>query len=134
MIDGDGERAERLTQTLAGIASRAREGEDFQHAVREFLDAFTLGEGGRSCVIAIEERPELTGDIRQDAYLGALAEHLALSYDLPRPPWSIEPNRFLDRFWFISDVPGLRAISIAQTPPAFKRRGIFVPRRSLKRV
>jgi len=24
-------------------------------------------------------------------------------------PWSVEPGRFLDRFWFVSDVPGFRA-------------------------
>jgi hypothetical protein len=27
-----------------------------------------------------------------------------------RPAWSIEPDRFLKRFWFFTDVPGLRAI------------------------
>lgn len=31
-------------------------------------------------------------------------------------------------------VPGFRAISIAQAPAAFRRRGIFVPERSLHRV
>jgi hypothetical protein len=51
-----------------------------------------------------------------------------------RPAWSIKPDRFLDRFWFLTDVPGLRAILIAQAPAAFRRRGIFVPERSLHRV
>ncbi len=39
--------AERLTQTLAGVASRVREGEEFSYAVREFLDEFSLREPGR---------------------------------------------------------------------------------------
>jgi hypothetical protein len=47
---------------------------------------------------------------------------------------SIRPDRFLDRFWFVSDVPGFRAVSIAQAPAAFCRRGVFVPERSLHRV
>jgi hypothetical protein len=46
----------------------------------------------------------------------------------------VEPQRFLDRFWFVSEVPGFRATAIAQAPAAFRRRGIFVPERSLHRV
>jgi hypothetical protein len=123
--------AERLTQTLAGLAQRARMGEDFHHAAREFLDEFGLRGDERSRAEAIKEHPELIGDPRQDAYLGALAEHLAAVHRLERPAWSVEPDRFLDSFWFVSDVAGFRAVSIAQAPAAFRRRGIFIPERSL---
>ena len=125
---------ERLTQTLAGVASRVRGGEDFDRAVREFLDEFSLRGDERSRSAAIEEKPATTGESHHDAYLGALAEHLAATHDLGRPPWSIEPSRFLDSFWFVSEVPGFRAIAIAQAPAAFRRRGVFVPERSLHRV
>jgi hypothetical protein len=126
--------AERLTETLAGVARRLLVGEDFRYAIREFLDEFALRGEDRSRAAAIAERPVASGDPRYDAYLGALAEHLALAHDLPRPRWSTEPARFLQRFWFLSDVPGFRAIAIAQTPAAFRRRGIFIPERSLHRV
>ncbi|MET0305934.1 MAG: hypothetical protein ABW196_06865 [Solirubrobacterales bacterium] len=126
--------ASRLSQTLAGVAPRVCRGEDFQHAVREFLDEFTFRADDRSRAAAIAERPGPTGDARYDTYLGALAEHLALAYDLERPAWSVEPGRFLDRFWFVSEVPGFRAVSIAQAPAAFRRRGVFVPERSLHRI
>jgi hypothetical protein len=126
--------AERLTQTLAGVAGRVLRGEDFHRAVREFLDEFAIAGDDRWLQEAIDERPETTGENRQDAYLGALAEHLAAVHGLVRPAWSTEPDRFLDRFWFVSDTPGFRAISIAQAPAAFRRRGIFVPERSLHRV
>jgi len=109
-------------------------GGHFDHAVREFLDEFALRGDHRSRAGAIEEPPGLTGDPRQDAYLGALAEHLAAVHRLPRAAWSVEPERFLDRFWFVSQVPGFRAMSIAQAPAAFRRRGIFLPERSLHRV
>jgi len=125
---------ERLTQTLAETARRAAGGEDFRHAVREFLDEFALRADDRSRAEAIAQRPQETGDPRYDAYLGALAEHLAAVHHLRRPPWSVEPGRFLDRFWFVSDTPGFRAVSIAQAPAAFRRRGVFVPERSLHRV
>ena len=123
-----------LNLSLAGIAERVRNGETFDYAVREFLDEFALRGGDGVRLEAIEERPQATGDRRWDAYLGALAEHLAAVHRLDRPEWSIEPERFLDRFWFVSDVPGFRAISIAQAPAAFRRRGVFIPERSLHRV
>jgi hypothetical protein len=127
-------RPRRLDATLAGVAHRVVAGEDFRFAVREFLDEFALRGDDCSQAEAIAERPAAIGDPRHDAYLGALAEHLAAVHGLERPSWSIEPERFLDRFWFVSDVPGFRAISIAQAPAAFRRRGIFVPERSLHRV
>jgi hypothetical protein len=125
---------ERLTATLAAVAEQVRGGERFDYAIREFLDEFALRPDDRSRSDAIAEPPEPTGDPRYEAYLGALAEHLAAAHRLPRPSWSIEPQRFLGRFWFVSDVPGFRGIAIAQAPAAFRRRGIFVPERSLHRV
>jgi hypothetical protein len=124
----------RLTATLAGVSARVRSGEDFSYAAREFLDEFSLRGDDRSRTGAIADRPEPTGDARYDAYLGALAEHVAAAHGLDRPAWSVEPARFLDRFWFVSGVPGFRAVSIAQAPAAFRRRGVFVPERSLHRV
>jgi hypothetical protein len=126
--------AEHLNATLAGVAERTRSSEKFDYAVREFLDEFVLRGSERSRREAIAERPESTGDPRWDAYLGALAEHLAVVHQIERPSWSVEPDRFLDRFWFVSEVPGFRAVAIAQAPAAFRRRGVFVPERSLHRV
>lgn len=126
--------ADRLTETLAGVAARVRGGEGFNYAVREFLDEFALRADDRLRAQAISDRPEPTGDARYDAYLGALAEHLAAAHGLERPAWSVEPGRFLDRFWFVSEVPGFRAVAIAQAPAAFRRRGVFIPERSLHRV
>jgi hypothetical protein len=125
---------DRLTQTLAGVAQRARDGENFHHLAREFLDEFALRGDERSRSEAIAERPAKTGEPRHDAYLGALAEHLAAVHGLERPSWAVQPDRFLSRFWFVSEVPGFRAVSIAQAPAAFRRRGVFVPERSLHRV
>jgi hypothetical protein len=127
-------RPEQLTQTLAGISRRVLAGEDFGFAAREFLDEFALRGDDDARAAAIAARPPATGDRRYDAYLGALAEHLSAVHELTRPAWSVEPGRFLDRFWFLSDVAGFRAIAIAQAPAAFRRRGIFVPERSLHRV
>lgn len=126
--------AVRLSQTLAGVATRSQDGEDFRHAVREFLDEFALRTDDTMRAESITERPAPTGDQRHDAYLGALAEHLAAVHRLERPAWSLEPQRFLPSFWFVSNTPGFRATAIAQAPAAFRRRGVFIPERSLHRV
>jgi antitoxin (DNA-binding transcriptional repressor) of toxin-antitoxin stability system len=84
----------------------------------------------------IDGRPAPTGNARADAYLGALAEHLAATAGPERPTWPVEHGRVLERFWFPSPVPGFRAlaIAIAESPAAFRRRGIFIARGALERV
>ncbi len=123
-----------FTQSLARIAVRVVGGEDVRVAVRDFLDEFSLLAHDGLRDRAIRDRPAATGDARADAYLAALAEHLAAQVHVPRPNWATDPNRFLDRFWFLSDVPGFRATAIAQSPAAFRRRGIFIASAALERV
>jgi hypothetical protein len=123
-----------LTETLAGVARRSVSGEDFHFAIREFLGEFPLRADDEARSSAISERPADTGDGRHDAFLGALAEHISAVYGIPRPAWSVEPGRFLDTWWFVSEVPGFRAISISQFPAAFVKHGVFIPERSLHRV
>jgi len=121
-------------QSLAHVAVRIRNGEELRFAVREFLDEFELLARPDLMDRAIRQRPELIASGPADAYLGALAEHLAVKHGLERPGWVTEPERFLDRFWFLSDVPGFRALALAQSPAAFRRRGIFIARGALQRV
>lgn len=119
--------------SLAQAAGRIRAGEDALHAIREFLDQVNHLEDAQVEALIVA-RPMDTGDARADALLAAVAEHLAATLSLACPAWVDEPHRFLDRFWFVSDVPGFRAVALAQTPMALKRRGIFWPARSLVRV
>ena len=121
-------------QTLAHVSERVRAGEELRFAVREFLDELDLLPRDELRSLAIGARPEPTGDPRADAFLGALGEHVAATLGIERPGWTVEPGRFLDRFWFVSDVPGFRALAIAQSPAAFRRRGIFIAAGALQRV
>jgi hypothetical protein len=123
-----------FTQTLALVSERVRAGEDLRFAVREFLDELALLPREDLRIRAIRARPEPTGDPRADAYLGALAEHVAATHGMERPAWSVESERFLERFWFVSEVPGFRALAVAQSPAAFRRRGIFIAKGALQRV
>ncbi|HEX9694951.1 MAG TPA: hypothetical protein VGB64_01395 [Actinomycetota bacterium] len=124
---------ERFRETLAGIPEKLRGGIPFTVAVKDFLDEFSfrpheIRQG------AIDERPDLIGVVHQDAFLGAVAEHLAGVHALTCPAWAAEPQRFSERFWFSSDVKGFRALLIATSPAAFRRRGLFVSPRALSRV
>jgi hypothetical protein len=121
------------TMSLAEAASRIAAGEETLGVARDFLDQV----GRRSddeLAAVIRARPALTGSRKADALLAGVAEHLAAVRGLPCPAWVREPERFLDRFWFVSAVPGFRATALAQTPIALKRRGVFWPARSLERV
>lgn len=122
-----------FTQTVAGVARRVARGESFHAAVRELLDEYALLTTDEQRRRALAETPGACGDPRHDAYLGALAEHLATGAGFVPPSWTADPLRFLDRFWFVSDVRGFRALALAESPAAFRRRGIFVSLGSLAR-
>jgi hypothetical protein len=119
--------------SLAEVATRIAAGDEPLAAVRDFLDQVARRRDDELAIL-IRERPEPTGNQKADALLAGVAEHLAAMRELPCPDWVHERERFLDQFWFVSTVPGFRAIAIAQTPIALKRRGIFWPSRSLERV
>jgi len=119
--------------SLNDVAMRVSKGEDVLPAMRDFLDQVNRRDQ-RELAELIRTRPEPTGNRQADALLAGVAEHLAAVKSLPCPAWVREQERFLDSFWFVSDVPGFRATALAQTPIALKRRGIFWPARSLERV
>jgi hypothetical protein len=110
--------------TLRDAGARVDGGEDLLIVVREFLDQAGRADAHELAAM-IGERPEL---------IAGVAEHLAVVREVRCPDWTSGPERFLDRFWFVSTEPGFRAIAIAQTPVALKRRGILWPARSLRRV
>lgn len=120
--------------TLADVARLAANGHSAaMPAVRDFLDQIPRSDRDQ-IVRLVEEEPPATGDDRIDALLAALAEHLAIRADVRVPRWALAPERFLDRFWFVSPTPGFRATAIVQTPVALKRRGVMWPERSMQRV
>ncbi len=65
-------------------------------ALSEFLDEFyPSGPSERQGMIG--EQPALTGVAFQDAYVGAVGEHLARRWGLDIPAWADDPRRFLER-------------------------------------
>jgi hypothetical protein len=117
--------------TLQEVATRTLGGEPFDPLLREFLDTFYLGDTPAR-ERAIAGTPARIDALR-DAYLAAVAEHLARRYELAIPPWVDEPHRFLERPFFAGGLENLKAILLVESPLAFRRRQIFVSANALSR-
>ncbi len=117
--------------TLCEIAARDRQDGSFDIAVREFLDAFYTAAPQTRDAFLRDEPPRLSPI--KDAYLAAVAEHLALRFGLPTPEWSEAPTRFLSEPFFAGGMEGLKALLLIESPLAFRRRMIFVSHDALSR-
>lgn len=106
---------------------------DMGRVLDQFTDDFR-GSRRRDKPRLIATPPDPTGHRRLDAYLAGLAEYLANDAGLPVPPWVEDPGRFLETWWIQADVPAARSTALAQSPAAFRRRGIFLSERALARV
>jgi hypothetical protein len=120
--------------TLAEVARRRNAGEDFSFLLREFLDTFygALRRGEAAACLADE--PELLPAPTEHASLGAIGEHLARRWNLPIPAWTDDSSRFLRRPYFTTTLEGLKALLLAESPLAFRRRLIFTEAEPLRRA
>jgi hypothetical protein len=101
--------------------------------VAQFMGDFRrAAPGRRGATVAVEPGP--TGDERWDAMLAAVAEHLCYHSGLPVPSWSVAPERFLERWWFVSPYQSVHASAFVSTPAAFANRGVFIHAGSLASV
>jgi hypothetical protein len=121
----------RRPKTLSEVARRVNEGKQkFDPAVLEFLDSFYSDPEHRTS--AIKDRPELIDALR-DAYLSAVAEHLARSYGLPVPEWTETQGNDLHKPFFAGGLETLKGVLLAESPTAFRRRLLFVSKNALSR-
>jgi hypothetical protein len=119
-------------ECIAEIARLAKEGaQPFDAAVREFIDAWQFMPPSAHAS-AIRQEPCRLDAIR-DAYLAALAEHLALSDRIDVPEWTEHPTRFLREPFFAGGLESLKAILLVESPLAFRRRLIFISADGLSR-
>lgn len=106
--------------------------------LREFLDEFYEARPGDRAAMLAQEPALLADDDRANAYYAAVAEHLALTHRVKVPAWAFEQSRFLRKPYFPAGLESLKATLLVESPPAFRRRMIFVdadplyrPRRAL---
>jgi hypothetical protein len=112
-------------QTLAEAVAATLSGDkEFAHAVDEFLDDFYLNPPTRQA--RIDTAPPETGEVLQDAWLGAVGEHLARRWGLAVPAWTERPQHFrVARPAFLPPSPALQGYMFFESPIAFRRRRIF---------
>ncbi|MGF9761689.1 hypothetical protein AAII07_41520 [Microvirga sp. 0TCS3.31] len=114
-------------KSLADVAALAREdGECFGLASGAFGQAFYREQDKAVQQAMLDPAPIPTGDPGNDAWLGAIGEHLAQRWDLEVPSWTQEVAFMGGQkpsFW--PDEALARDIQIVETPPAFRRRLLF---------
>jgi len=119
-------------RSIKEIAERKKAGtQSFDAAVREFIDTWQLMHS-EAWLSAIEDEPPPIDPLR-DSYLGALAEHLALSEKLQAPAWTEHSSRFLSEPYFAGGLESLKATLLVESPLAFRRRLIFISANALSR-
>jgi hypothetical protein len=123
--------------TLAEAVESIQSGSPRDVVLAEFVDTFDLAKTNDDRYASIEREPELTGDKRLDALVGAVAEYLAKQRRLGRVPhWVCDPARRLDRPWFTVADPtdAMREYLTFSSPAEFASRNIFTEERPLRRA
>jgi hypothetical protein len=82
----------------------------------------------------IEPEPSPTGDSRFDAALAATAEFFAIESEIEVPRWVEGDDRFVEPWWFVTSRAAFHAYTLAHTPAAFARHGVFIDREAFTRV
>jgi len=122
-------------ESLAAVAAQSRTREHFSLGYRDFLDGF-YAKPEAAC---LQQEPQLLRDVLNDqgyadAFLGALAEHLARQHHYPIPRWSQKTERILDEPAFAFKTHEGRMFLLVESPTAFRARNIFISADALTRV
>lgn len=129
-------RADAVTEALdagEGDVSLA-----FRHVIQLLDDLNRLRDDPDALAVSLRREPPRTGDRRFDALIAAVCERVAHQAGLPVAGWTAAPSRFLERWWFpVADLlgrlpEGLACYALANSPPEFAVRGIFVDPDSLE--
>jgi hypothetical protein len=123
--------------TLAEAVERIQAGSAQDVELAEFVDTFDSAKSDGDRYASIEAEPELTGNVRLDALVGAIADYLAKQRRLGRvPPWVSGPKRRLSTPWFTTASPtdAMREYLTFASPAEFASRNIFTEERPLRRA
>lgn len=125
-------------QTLREVVAWAESAEDIGYNLADFLDEVNVWLKRRnrraSLAAGIRLEPATTGNPINDAYLAAVAAHLASTLRLPAPRWTKKKNRRLAHPWFALPYAWARAELLRSSPAAFRERNLFTTEDALRRV
>jgi hypothetical protein len=118
-------------RTVHEVSLRSLSGQqDFDMAVREFLDFFYANTSLRTEALRLAP---VQLDPLKEAYLAALAEHLARVFGMDVPEWTDTVGFSLDRPFFAGGLESLKPLLFVESPTAFRRRMIFISKDALSR-
>lgn len=128
----------RRPRSLFAVVRDAESTEDIGLNLADFLDHVNwLTQQPAAAVrvaASLRTEPPLTGDAVQDAYLAAVAVHLAHRLGGRAPAWTEQPTRWLEHPWFALPDAWARATLLRDSPAAFRERNIFTTEDALHRV
>jgi transcriptional regulator with XRE-family HTH domain len=79
------------------------------------------------------ESPSLTGDSRYDALIASIVEEACVNAGVRTPRWVYEVTRFVER-WYLSGIESLHEDAERETPPIYRRHGVFILEDELSRA
>jgi len=125
-------------KSLAEVSKLALQGHSFDLGLKEFLDEFYSHPSSESLA---EEPARLAEKLPEnglllDAYLAAVAEHLAFLRNVQAPGWAFAADRKMSEPWFPMNTKyePLRTLLLQESPPAFRSRNLFVSENALSRA
>ena len=121
-----------LADAVAAALRKGDERRAWRLLLQQLDDFRGSSSAGRAWMVADE--PPLTDDRRYDAAIAALVEHLCARSSTAIPPWTSQPCRAVEPWWFPADLPALEPAALRDSPISFKRHGVFVTARAFERV
>jgi hypothetical protein len=132
---------ETADQAAASAAAMLAGGERlsrlWRYVFAQMLDDYTsvLHHAGISAAAQMwTDEPRGTGDSRVDAAFAAMAEYLARRDGWTPPSWARLSQREAWPWWFVTDLRGLHAQALVESPSSFRRRGVFITSGALDRA
>jgi hypothetical protein len=120
--------------TLVQVLQLVRSGEKLRFCMAGFLDDFYADVENEARLRRVVDDPGLVDDARMNALMGAVGEHLVRRWSRGEAPsWTNQPQRFLDRPWFMGQE-RMKGFLLAESPLAFRRRFIFTEAEPLRRA
>lgn len=80
-----------------------------------------------------KDAPSLSGDSRYDALIAAIVEDACVSVGAPTPPWVYEDTRAVKQ-WYLTDIESLHEDADRETPPIYRRHGVYILEDELSRA
>lgn len=128
----------RRPRSLFAVVHAAESAEEIGYNLADFLDHVNwLAKQPRPAArvaASLRREPPRTGDEVQDAYLAAVAAHVARRLRLRGPDWVDKKCRRLERPWFALPDAWARATLLRDSPAAFRERNLFTTESALHRA